>query len=140
MGYNNAARNSGVWLGKFCHCTYWIESDKCSCLVCLHCCLLNYSSAIKDGGNQHVTEPFLRLDSPLSDLWSKYQKALESEVAQSCPTLCNPMDCSLPGSSVDVIFQAGVPEWVAISFSRGSSDSCNPGFRYPWVWSRIYVL
>ena len=41
----------------------------------------------------------------------------ESEVAQSCPTLSDPMDCSLPGSSVHVIFQARVPEWVAIAFS-----------------------
>ena len=45
----------------------------------------------------------------------------ESEVAQSCPTLCNPMDCSLPSSSVHGIFQAIVLEWIAISFSRGSS-------------------
>ena len=46
----------------------------------------------------------------------------ESEVAQSCPTLCDPMDCSPPGSSVHGIFQARVLEWVAISFSRGSSQ------------------
>ena len=45
-----------------------------------------------------------------------------SEVAQSCPTLCDPMDCSLPGSSVHGIFQAIVLEWIAISFSRGSSQ------------------
>ena len=45
----------------------------------------------------------------------------ESEVPQSCPTLCDPMDYSLPGSSVHGIFQARVLEWVAISFSRGSS-------------------
>ena len=38
----------------------------------------------------------------------------ESEVAQSCPTLSEPMDCSLPGSSAHVIFQARVLEWVAI--------------------------
>ena len=44
-----------------------------------------------------------------------------SEVAQSCLTLCNPMDCSPPGSSVHGIFQAWILEWVAISFSRGSS-------------------
>ena len=37
-----------------------------------------------------------------------------SEVAQSCPTLCDPIDCSLPGSSVHEIFQARVLEWVAI--------------------------
>ena len=38
--------------------------------------------------------------------------------AQSCPTLCNPMDCSLPGSSVHGILQARILEWVAIAFSR----------------------
>ena len=43
-----------------------------------------------------------------------------SEVAQSCPTICNPMDCSLPGSCVHGIFQAIVLEWIAITFSRGS--------------------
>ena len=44
-----------------------------------------------------------------------------SEVAQSCPTLCDPMDCRLPGSSVLGILQARILEWVAIPFSRGSS-------------------
>ena len=44
-----------------------------------------------------------------------------SEVAQSCLTPCDPMDCSPPGSSVHGIFQARVLEWIAISFSRGSS-------------------
>ena len=42
----------------------------------------------------------------------------ESEVAQSCPTLSDPMDSSLPGSSVLGIFQAGVLEWGAIAFSE----------------------
>ena len=41
----------------------------------------------------------------------------ESEVAQSCPTLSNPKDCSLSGSSIHEIFQARVLEWVAIAFS-----------------------
>ena len=45
-----------------------------------------------------------------------------SEVAQSCLTLCDPMDYSLPGSSVDGIFQAIVLQWIAMSFSRGSSQ------------------
>ena len=44
----------------------------------------------------------------------------ESKVAQSCPTLSDPMDCSLPGSSVRGIFQARVLEWGAIAFSGGS--------------------
>ena len=64
-----------------------------------------------------------------------------SEVAQSCPTLCDPMDCSLPGSSAHGIFQTRVLEWVAISFSRGSSQprdrtqvSCTAGRRFT-VWA-----
>ena len=45
----------------------------------------------------------------------------ESELAQSCPTLSDPMDCSLPGFSVHGIFQARVLEWAAITFSE-----CDP--------------
>ena len=45
-------------------------------------------------------------------------------VAQLCLTLCDPIDCSLPGSSLHGIFQARILEWVAISYSRGS---CYPG-------------
>ena len=48
----------------------------------------------------------------------------ESEVAQSCLTLYDPMNCSLPGSSIHGIFQARISEWVTISFSR---DLPNPG-------------
>ena len=43
-------------------------------------------------------------------------------LAQLCPTICDPMDCSLPGSSVHGILQAGILEWVAIPSSRGSSQ------------------
>ena len=50
------------------------------------------------------------------------------EVAQSCPTLCNLMDSSLPGSSIHGIFQATILEWVAISFSRVSS------WPRDWTW------
>ena len=46
---------------------------------------------------------------------------LECTVPRSCPTLCNPTDCSLLGSSVHVILQARILEWIAISSSRGSS-------------------
>ena len=46
----------------------------------------------------------------------------ESEVAQSCPTLSDPMDCSPPGSSVHGIFQARVLEWGAIAFSLGEHN------------------
>ena len=53
--------------------------------------------------------------------WTIKKAESESEVAQSCPTLCDPVDCSPPGSSVHGIFQARVLEWGAISFSKGSS-------------------
>ena len=43
------------------------------------------------------------------------------KVSQSCLTLCNPMDCSPPDSSVHGILQARIPEWIDIPFSRGSS-------------------
>ena len=64
-----------------------------------------------------------------------------SEVTQSCPTLRDPMDCSLPHSSIHGIFQARVLEWIAISFSRGPSRprertqiSCIVGRRFT-VWA-----
>ena len=50
-------------------------------------------------------------------------------VAQSCLTLCDPLDCSLPGSFVHGILQARILEWVAISFFRGSSQ--------PRDWTRV---
>ena len=49
-------------------------------------------------------------------------KFTKVKVTQSCLTLCDSMDCSLPGSSVHGISQASIPEWVAISFSRGFSE------------------
>ena len=52
---------------------------------------------------------------------SSVSSRLSVSVTQSCPTLCNPMDCSSPGSSIHVILQAGILKWVAISPSRGSS-------------------
>ena len=54
--------------------------------------------------------------------------------AQSCPTLCNPMDCRPPVSSVHESSQAGILEWVAISYSRGLFQSRDRN----WVW--VYVI
>ena len=51
---------------------------------------------------------------------------MRAKLLQLCPTLCDPMDCSLPGSSVHGILQARVLEWVAISFSKRSS---RPGIK-----------
>ena len=66
--------------------------------------------------------------------------------AQPCPTLCDPMDCKPPGSSVHGILQARILEWVAISLSRGSSwprdrtqDSCIAGgFFTIWATYRTW--
>ena len=86
----------------------------------------------------HIAEAWL------GEFWALlcyHVKESESEVAQSCPTLCDPKDCSLPRSSVHGIFQARVLEWVAISFSRGSSQprdqtwvSCTVG-RFFTIWA-----
>ena len=50
---------------------------------------------------------------------------LHAKSLQSCPTFCDPMDCILPGFSVHGILQTRIVEWVAISFSRGSSPPRN---------------
>ena len=63
----------------------------------------------------------LNFDIDVTVYWI-YELESESEVAQSCLTLCDPMYCSLPGSSVHGIFQARILEWVPISFSRRSSQ------------------
>ena len=57
-----------------------------------------------------------------------------SEVAQLCPTLCDPMDCGLPGSSVHGILQARVLEWVAIlgSIYLGNTELGVPGKISTW--------
>ena len=63
----------------------------------------------------------------------------ESEVAQSCPTLSDSMDYSLPGSSVHGIFQARVLEWGAIAFSAGNmlrtTKRIKQGIKSDWCWS-----
>ena len=62
-----------------------------------------------------------------------------SEVAQSCPTLCDPVDCSPPGSPVHGILQARILEWVAISFSRGSSQPRDQT-RVSCIAGRCFIL
>ena len=65
-------------------------------------------------------------------MYNKFFITYMSEVAQLCLTLSDPMDCGLPGSSVHGIFQARVLEWVAISFSRGSS--------WPRDWTQVSCI
>ena len=92
------------------------------------CCCCWVASVVSDSVRPHRRQP-TRLprpwDSPGKNtgvgchfLLQCMKVKSESEVAQSCPTLHDPTDCSLPGSSVHRIFQAGVLEWVAISFSN----------------------
>ena len=52
---------------------------------------------------------------------TRTRACVHTKLLQSCPTLCNPMDCSPPGFSVHGILQARILEWVAMAFSRGSS-------------------
>ena len=56
--------------------------------------------------------------------WSVFL-CVRAKWLQPCLILCDPMDCSLPGSSVHGILQARIPEWVTITFSRGSSQPRN---------------
>ena len=90
-------------------------------------------SCIKDllaftlGPRQPILNTFLRVifwpKSHITSLLNSKPFMHVCICAQSCPILCHPMDCSLTGSSVHGIFQARIMEWVAISFSRGSSWS-----------------
>ena len=94
----------------------------------LYWALLSYvTSVVSDSMRPHRRQPTRfphPWDSPGKNtgvgchfLLQSMKVKRESEVAQSCPTLHDPMDCSLPGSSIHGIFQARVLEWGAIAFS-----------------------
>ena len=96
----------------------------------LCCCCCSVSSVVSDSVRPQRWQP-TRLPCPWGPpgkntgvgchfLLQCMKVKSESEVAQSCPTLSDPMDCSLPGSSVHGIFQARVLEWAAIAFSETS--------------------
>ena len=78
-------------------------------------CLPTFPKALRTCWSPYTTE------SVEESCHKKYPVKSEMKVAQSCPTHHNPMDCSPPGFSVHGIFQARIPEWVAFSYSRGSS-------------------
>ena len=79
------------------------------------------SGSLAQENNQKYRKIFTHRDVITVLLFIYNNNESESKVAQSCPTLCNPVDYSLPGSSIHGILQARILEWVAISFSRGSS-------------------
>jgi len=64
----------------------------------------------------------------------------ESEVAQSCLTLSNPMDCSFPGSAAHGIFQARVLEWGAIAFSKIGLEKVNSQIKVKFLWKSLSLL
>ena len=103
-----------------------------------HCCCCYVASVVSDSVQSHRRQP-TRLprpwDSPGKNagvgchfLLQCMKVKSESEVTESCLTLSFPMKCSLPCSSVHEILQARILEWVAMSFSRGSS--------WPRDWTR----
>ena len=82
--------------------------------------------------------PCLVMNAPTALKHSVYYSSnfayayMHAKLLQSCPTLCNSMDCSPPGSSVHGILQAGILEWVAMPSSKGSSQ--------PRDWTRISYI
>ena len=105
--------------------------------------LINYAirvqslSKIKESVEGRLLPP-----SKIMGLCQDKDVKVEALVAQSCPTLCSPVDCSLLGSCVHGILQARILEWGAISFSRASSQSrvqncvsCTAG-RFFTVWAK----
>jgi len=102
--------------------------------VLYHCCCCQVASVVSDSVRPHrrqPTRPPRPWDSPGKNtgvgchfLRQCMKVKSESEVAQSCLTLSDPMDCSLPGSSVHGIFQARVLELDAIAFSIFSTPIC----------------
>ena len=76
-------------------------------------------------GQQHPARLFLRMNKVLSTgrlVLYPPQDSMRAKLPQSCPILCDPVDCSPPGSSVHGILQARILEWVAMPSSRGSSQ------------------
>ena len=112
------------------------QQNKCH-LYCFRCqsknllCDKIFSFHPDSNPQRHVEK--LRLKEVENTLGSQWKRRIETWlsdsrvvccyclVGQSCPTLCNPMNCNPPGSSVHGILQARIVEGVAISFSRGSS-------------------
>ena len=93
---------------------------------------------VRNNWATELTEPLDYVNFTITQ-WSRHyfnfhfiDKVKWSEVSQSCPTLCDPMDYSPPGSSIHGILQARILEWVAISFSRGSS--------WPRDWTQVSCI
>ena len=95
-----------------------------SLMLPCNCTLISFHSATFGLLMQSQREPGPGLRKKMT-LITKTKMKVKVLVAQSCLTLCDHMDCSLPGSSAQGFLQARILEWVAISFSRG--NLLNPG-------------
>ena len=99
--------------------TDWFQIGKGVCQGCiLSPCLFNlYAEYIMRSAGLEETQAGIKIAGRnINNL--RYADAAAAKSLQSCPTLCDPMDCSLPGFSVHGILQARTLEWVAISFSN----------------------
>ena len=105
-----------IFLGFVCYCNQLMNADF-RCLGAKH--HITYMSSLSQRG---IIPFFTAHPHAQSTHWKWKWKV---KVTQSCPILWNPMDCSLPGSSVHGILQARILEWVANPFSRGSSWPSN---------------
>ena len=81
-------------------------------------------------GFLHMLQPKQYLTTDWKQKQIRDYHAAAAKSLQSCPTLCNPIDSSPPGSPVPGILQARILEWVAISFSNA----------WKWKWSRVQLL
>ena len=91
-----------------------VEGDECRCVT-------SQSQAFTVLATSRVFVVVILLETWDQYAIKKSQLGFCRKITKSCPTLCDPMDCSPPGSSVHGIFQARILEWGAISSSRGSS-------------------
>ena len=116
----------------------------------LCCCCCYITSVVSYSVRHHRRQP-TRLPRSLGFSRQEHWSGLpfpfsmhksESEVAQSCPTLSDPMDCSPPGSSVHGIFQAGVLEWGAIAFSEAllALNGQNRYILHVWKFLKIWFV
>ena len=104
------------------------DAVKSNIACCCCCCIASVVSNSVQPQRRQATRLPRPQDSPGKNtgvgchfLLQCMEVKSENEVTQSCPTLSDPMDCSLPGSSVHGIFQARVLEWRAIAFSGGNN-------------------
>ena len=109
------------------------KTETCSAPECM---LLQYTATCPPNRISRIQSQYLikGILKPIACGWCELKEATvkikfiypeASRGAQSCPTLCDPMDCSPPGSTVHGNSQARILEWVAISFSRGASSPRN---------------